>query len=259
MSRLLRDYDNKITFDYGEQVLWGSPIFHDGIDIVGETHQGWGALDEIICHTAGTVVESEYDDGRGLHVCIDCGNGVIMTYNHLETTELSVGQYVEQGDYIGFMGATGNCTGAHLHFGIMDNEVWVDPTPFLERDYDIHNTSDITPEMCDQTRVAYVDCLDRMPDESGFDNYTRYLANGGTVEGMYQALMGSEEYENKLKVNTNDLYFVIKCYNIILGRIPESLEVAINWLPEDDSIESKIKTFNGIWLSPEAEARRNNK
>ena len=33
------------------------------------------------------------------------------------------------------MGATGNCTGAHLHFGIREGDKWIDPTPFLEKDY----------------------------------------------------------------------------------------------------------------------------
>jgi uncharacterized protein YjdB len=42
------------------------------------------------------------------------------------------GEYVDAGDVIGRMGATGNVTGAHLHFGIKANGKWVDPAPYIE-------------------------------------------------------------------------------------------------------------------------------
>lgn len=258
MSRLLVNYDNYITFEYGEQILQGNPIFHDGIDIVGETYQGWHDFDEIKAHTAGTVIEADYDDGRGNHICIQTSNDTYMTYNHLNTMYVGVGQWVEQGQVIGYMGATGGCTGGHLHWGINYNGEWIDPTPYLENDFyiepDIRPTAD--EHMCDEVRVAYVDVLDRMPDESGFGNYTNFLANGRTVEEMYSCLMNSEEYANKVKPDLAGLYFVIKCYSIILGRMPESLEVAIGWIPRDNSIDAKIETFNGIWLSDEAKNRR---
>ena len=33
------------------------------------------------------------------------------------------------------MGATGNSTGAHLHFGIKVDGKWIDPAPYLDADY----------------------------------------------------------------------------------------------------------------------------
>ncbi|MBR6812529.1 MAG: peptidoglycan DD-metalloendopeptidase family protein, partial [Oscillospiraceae bacterium] len=61
-----------------------------------------------------------YGFGRG--VIIDHGNGVISTYAHLNSTTVSAGQKIEQGDRIGYMGSYGASTGKHLHFDIWENQ-----------------------------------------------------------------------------------------------------------------------------------------
>ena len=44
---------------------------------------------------------------------------------------MSVGQYVEQGQIIGYVGSTGYSYGNHLHFEVYYNNVRVDPDPYL--------------------------------------------------------------------------------------------------------------------------------
>lgn len=257
MSRLLANYNDFVTFEFGPQELWGGPIFHDGIDIVGEDEEGNHLIDDVLCHTAGIVIEAEFDEGRGNHICVQTAPGVYMTYNHLRQIGWAVGDAIPQGAEIGTMWNSGNCTGYHLHFGINDHGEWIDPAPYLESDYTgAEPTPAPTPKDCDVVRTEYVDVLNRMPDESGFANYTQYLANGGTPEGMEAALRSSEEYASLPKVNEALVYFTIKCYWIILGRMPESLGVLQGWCTGENTLENKIAIFNAIWLSEEASAKR---
>lgn len=59
--------------------------------------------------------------GYGIGVVIDHGGGVWSTYAHMSSVSVSVGQNVAAGTKIGTMGASGNATGRHLHFSIIEN------------------------------------------------------------------------------------------------------------------------------------------
>jgi len=49
------------------------------------------------------------------------------TYGHFSTIGVSYGQWVNQGQWLGNVGCTGNCTGPHLHFEIHWQGEEVDP------------------------------------------------------------------------------------------------------------------------------------
>jgi murein DD-endopeptidase MepM/ murein hydrolase activator NlpD len=81
----------------------------------------------------GVVVYSGWNDwGYGYVVVLDHGNGWQTLYAHLSSINLGCGQSASQGQVIGAMGCTGNCTGPHLHFE-MRHEVWgrVNPIDML--------------------------------------------------------------------------------------------------------------------------------
>lgn len=103
---------------YGEYVT-GS--FHEGLDIGGALNTRIvAAKDGTVCRVLdGDVANVYYGAGRG--VVIDHGNGVYSHYIHMNATAVSVGQQVSAGTLIGYMGATGNATGVHLHFAIAYN------------------------------------------------------------------------------------------------------------------------------------------
>ena len=50
---------------------------------------------------------------------------------HMTRYIVSSGQYVEQGQVIGYVGSTGLSTGPHLHFGIAKNGIYVNPMQYI--------------------------------------------------------------------------------------------------------------------------------
>jgi len=67
----------------------------------------------------------------GLYVVIDHGNGFETLYAHLGSMTVSQGEYVEQGQVIGYVGLTGYTTGYHLHFEVHLNGQVVNPLNYL--------------------------------------------------------------------------------------------------------------------------------
>lgn len=59
------------------------------------------------------------------------GNSVITEYLHMQRIYVSPGQSVSAGTVLGEVGMTGYVTGCHLHFGVLQNGVNVDPMGYL--------------------------------------------------------------------------------------------------------------------------------
>ena len=55
----------------------------------------------------------------------------VAYYAHAQKIIVSNGQYVKQGDIIGYVGTTGWSTGYHLHLGILRNGGWINPYPLF--------------------------------------------------------------------------------------------------------------------------------
>ena len=55
----------------------------------------------------------------------------VAYYAHASKIVVSSGQYVKQGDIIGYVGTTGWSTGYHLHFGMLRNNGWINPYPLF--------------------------------------------------------------------------------------------------------------------------------
>lgn len=114
---------------------------HLANDIVG---QGF-TIDDVLAHSRGKVVfcqtgqvnnpGSSGNLSYGNCVKIQHDNGYCTLYAHLETVNVSLGQTVEQGQFIGRMGNTGNSYGAHLHIEVRtpDNQ-FLNPQDYLNAD-----------------------------------------------------------------------------------------------------------------------------
>jgi murein DD-endopeptidase MepM/ murein hydrolase activator NlpD len=95
---------------------------HPAIDIAGDTGHGVGASD------TGVIVYAGWNDwGYGLVVVIDHGNDWQTLYAHLSQVNVGCGQSVFQGNLVGLMGCTGNCSGSHLHFEVRYGDGFVSP------------------------------------------------------------------------------------------------------------------------------------
>ena len=125
---------------------WGSN--HNGIDIAGG-----GIAGQPIRAVADGYVTLAYNgcshnygksgnccgNGYGNYCVVNHGtlkiNGssanYVAYYAHASRVTVSVGQYVKQGDILGYVGTTGWSTGYHLHYGIMRNNGWINPYPLF--------------------------------------------------------------------------------------------------------------------------------
>ena len=59
------------------------------------------------------------------------GFGLTTRYGHLSGFASRPGQAVKRGDVIGYVGATGRATGAHLHYEILANGKLINPLQLL--------------------------------------------------------------------------------------------------------------------------------
>jgi murein DD-endopeptidase MepM/ murein hydrolase activator NlpD len=77
----------------------------------------------------GTVEVAGWEGGYGKYVKLKHNNGYETAYGHMSAFAkgLEVGKQVRQGQVIGFVGSTGQSTGAHVHYEILVNGRFVDP------------------------------------------------------------------------------------------------------------------------------------
>ena len=87
----------------------------------------------VAASAAGQVVFAGGDQccSYGLYVEIRHEGGYESRYAHLSSVNVSLGEWVSQGQLLGVSGATGRSTGPHLHFELRRNGLIVDPLAFL--------------------------------------------------------------------------------------------------------------------------------
>ena len=81
----------------------------------------------ILAAHSGTVLVSGWNDSYGNQVLLDNGAGLSTRYTHMTQTAVTAGEAVTAGQVIGYVGSTGDSTGNHLHFEVMQGGVRVDP------------------------------------------------------------------------------------------------------------------------------------
>jgi len=103
----------------------GQPDFHAGLDI--SANRGT----RVVATADGTVESAGPNGGYGNAVLLNHGFGISTRFGHLSGFAVREGQKVKRGDIIGFVGATGRATSAHLHYEILVNGQAINPLRLL--------------------------------------------------------------------------------------------------------------------------------
>jgi len=113
------------TFGGRSDPFSGEPAFHQGLDISTEKGQ------PVFATADGTVEAASYTGDYGNLIVIRHGFGLVTRYGHLSAFAVKPGRTVKRGDVIGYVGATGRATGAHLHYEILANGQLINPLRLL--------------------------------------------------------------------------------------------------------------------------------
>ena len=156
-----------ITSGYGlrAQPTAGASTNHQAIDI------GANGGDPIYAAADGYVAVATYNDGLGYYVTIQHDDELSTRYSHMSSIAVSAGQYVTQGQIIGYVGCTGIATGDHLDYAVIENGQKVNPLDY----YDIGSLSFVTSA----PKANYVVTVKIAPyGSSSYKVYTSYVVDG---------------------------------------------------------------------------------
>ncbi|GHT66911.1 peptidase M23 [Spirochaetia bacterium] len=114
-------------FGQNENPFTGQYYIHKGIDL-STYREG----DPIVATADGQIVTVDFEqDGFGNYVIIKHKHGYYTRYAHMKRSQVKIGQRVQQGDVIGWIGNTGLSTGPHVHYEVHIGSDVVDPYKYI--------------------------------------------------------------------------------------------------------------------------------
>ena len=117
-----------VTSPYGaRENPFGGKAHHAGVDI--SAREGT----PIKASADGIVSFAGWTKGSGYVVVLEHGCGFTTIYAHNKKNQVKVGQRVSRGETIANVGSTGNSTGPHLHYEVLQKGRNVNPKNFLSR------------------------------------------------------------------------------------------------------------------------------
>ena len=130
-GKFIQPAEGRLTSSFGKYREYNTGVrrHHLGIDIANFVGT------PIYAGNSGIVTLAGRLHLYGKSVVINHGQGVSSSYNHLSKIHVAADEQVEKGQLIGLMGATGQVTGSHLHWGMVVNGIAVDPEEWTERDF----------------------------------------------------------------------------------------------------------------------------
>ena len=90
---------------------------------------------EIVAPERGKVILIGDFFYSGKYLILDHGHGLLSSYSHLSKINVSVNQFIEQGEKLGEIGATGRVTGPHLHWSVYLNNTRINPESIIKENF----------------------------------------------------------------------------------------------------------------------------
>lgn len=262
-SRVLKSKGNVITQKF-------KPDTHKGIDIVGTGYTS----DYIVSHSAGEVVgvRSDYTTkdktghSYGNYVKIKHPNGMYTLYAHLKygTVAVKLGDVVETGSVLGYMGTTGHSTGVHLHFEVRDkSDTKIDPTKYINDDLPGSVKAD---EDINQNNELSEEELIKMANDVILGKYGNGNARVKALGDLYEIVQtkaneivraSKEKKENATKNTDNKIHTVkkgenlssiAKLYNTTWRKIYNDNKDVIDSTAKKHNAPAKFGYYNYIYV-----------
>nr|WP_142786552.1 peptidoglycan DD-metalloendopeptidase family protein [Changchengzhania lutea] len=129
----------------------------------------------IMATANGTVTESRRKGGNGNYVKIRHNATYETQYLHMKKRKAKVGQFVKQGDVIGWVGMTGNTGGPHVCYRFWKNGKQVDP--FKQK----------LPEakpISDSLKVKFLDFIEPIKTTLDLIPFTNEITDGGLEDNL---------------------------------------------------------------------------
>ena len=90
---------------------------------------------EIVAPERGKVILIGDFFYSGNYLILDHGHGLLSSYSHLSKVNVSVNQFIEQGEKIGEIGSTGRVTGPHLHWSVYLDNTRINPESIIKKNF----------------------------------------------------------------------------------------------------------------------------
>ena len=117
-------YDSS-GFGYRVHPIQGGVKFHFGTDFAANSG------DDVLAFADGYVYAAGTSPGYGNYMILTHDGGFTTVYAHLSAFVAKEGDMVSCGQRIARVGQTGNATGPHLHFELMQDDVYINPEYYL--------------------------------------------------------------------------------------------------------------------------------
>lgn len=126
-----KDLAHAVTSGFGWRThpIYKTAEFHPGMDFSAEQGTPIYATGDGVVEKADALAQ-----GYGNHVVIDHGFGYKTLYGHMSKIAARVGQKVQRGQLIGYVGSTGLSTAPHIHYEVIRNNEKVNPINYYYND-----------------------------------------------------------------------------------------------------------------------------